>query len=324
MNQRTLGRTGYRVTPICIGTSPLGLPGLYGANVDIDQALETIHAILDSPFTFIDTSNSYGDVERLFGRALAERGGLPAGTLLATKVDPLPGSTDFSGARVRASVTESLERLGLDRLQLVHFHDPERVSFEEALAPDGAVPALVAMREEGLIAHLGVAGFDSASLGRYLETDHFDVVLIHNQYTLVCQSASALFDLAVARGVGALNAAPYGGGMLAKGPDETPNYCYLIDDEEIRRRARGMEAACREAGVALAAVALQFSLRDERIASTVVGVSRPERVVKTAELADCPIPDSLWDELLPLISGCGCRPACVLSSLLRSAVKVGG
>ena len=71
--------------------------------------------------------------------------------VLATKVDPLPGSRDFSGSRVRASVSESLQRLGLDHLQVVYLHDPEKITFTEATAPGGAVDALIQLREEGVI-----------------------------------------------------------------------------------------------------------------------------------------------------------------------------
>jgi D-threo-aldose 1-dehydrogenase len=111
------------VTPLCVGTSPLGsFPAQYGYEVSGDQAVATISRVLQGPLNFIDTSNNYGDgeSERRIGKALAAAGGLPEGFVLATKVDPLPGSDDFSGARVRASVRESLQRLGLDSLQLVY------------------------------------------------------------------------------------------------------------------------------------------------------------------------------------------------------------
>lgn len=300
--RRPLGRTGHWVTGVCIGTSTLGFPEIYRNELTADDAVATARAILDGPFNFLDTSNGYGDSERYIGKAL-EDGRLRDDVLLATKVDPAPGSMDFSGRRVRESVRESLERLGLGRLQLVHFHDPERVSFEEAMAPGGAVEALVALREEGVIGHLGVAGIDCALLSRYVDVGAFDVVLVHNQFTLISQRATGLIDHAVERGVAVLNAAPYGGGMLAKGPDVIPTYCYGIDDERIRERARAMEAICRDAGVPLAAAALQFSLRDDRIASTIVGVSRPSRLEETARLATWPIPDGVWETLLPLTVG---------------------
>jgi D-threo-aldose 1-dehydrogenase len=126
---------------------------------------------------------------------------------------------------------------------------------------------------------------------------------VHNQFTLISQRASGLIDDANERGVAVLNAAPYGGGMLAKGPGVIPTYCYSVDDERIRERARVMEAICRDGGVPLSAAALQFSLRDERITSTVVGVSRPQRLDETARLAAWPIPNQVWEALLPLTVG---------------------
>jgi D-threo-aldose 1-dehydrogenase len=297
--RRPLGRTGFAVTPVCIGTSTLGFPQLYRSGIGPEEAVATARAALDGPFNFIDTSNGYGESERYIGMALAETG-LPEGMLLATKVDPAPGSTDFSGRRVRESVAESQERLGLDELQLVHLHDPERVPFDEAVGPGGALDALLALRGEGRIRHLGVAGFDTVLLSQYLDLGVFDVLLVHNQFTLISQAADGLIDAAAEKGVAVLNAAPFGGGMLAKGPEVVPTYCYGIDDQRIRDRARAMDAVCREAGVPLAAAALQFSLRDERIASTVVGISRPARVDEMARLAAWIIPDAVWDALEPL------------------------
>ncbi len=129
MKHSFLGRTGLSVTSLCVGTSALGgFPSQYGYEVSKEQAIATIHRVLEGPINFIDTSNEYGnggDSERRIGAALAEAGGLPEGFVLATKVDPLIGSNDFSGDRVRASVAESLQRLRLDRLQLVYLHDPE-------------------------------------------------------------------------------------------------------------------------------------------------------------------------------------------------------
>jgi len=161
MIQRPFGKTGLSVTPICIGTSALGsFPAQYGYEVSPERAAATLRRVLEGPVNFVDTSNEYGngESERRIGRVLAELGGVPAGVVLATKVDPLPGSRDFSGSRVRASVSESLQRLGLDHLQVVYLHDPEKITFTEATAPGGAVDALIQLREEGVIKYLGVAG----------------------------------------------------------------------------------------------------------------------------------------------------------------------
>ena len=299
---RALGRTGLEVSALCIGTSPLAsMPGLYGYSVTEHQAVGTIAAVLDSgTINFIDTANGYGEdgsAEKRIGLALRERGGLPAGVVLATKVDPDPRTGDFSGKRVRASVEESLERLGLDRVPLLHLHDPERISFAAATQPGGPVEALAELKREGIAGHLGVAGGPVALMQQYLDTGVFEVVLTHNRYSLLDRSAEALFRTAHERGIGVLNAAPYGGGMLVKGPDQQRTYAYGRRDDRIAAAARAMGEAASQAGVPLAAAALQFSLRAPFVDSTVVGVSSPSRVTETAALASAPIPDSLWAEL---------------------------
>ena len=298
---RELGRTGLAVTPICFGTSPLAsMEQLYGYAVPEEQAVATVQAAIAGPVNFLDTSNGYGEdgtAERRIGEAIRQAGGLPAGVVLATKVDPDPQTGDFSGDRVRASLEESMERLGVDRVALLHLHDPERISFAEGVAPGGPVEALVELREQGLVDHLGVAGGPVDVLRQYLDTGAFEVLLSHNRYTLLDRSAEALFADARERGLGVLNAAPYGGGMLSKGPGVQQKYAYGSRDDRIRQAAEAMEAACRRHNVPLAAAALQFSMRSDLIDSTVVGVSSPERIAQTLELAAVEIPDELWSEL---------------------------
>ncbi|WP_298805089.1 aldo/keto reductase [uncultured Pseudokineococcus sp.] len=300
---RPLGRTGLTTTALALGTSSLGGTTIPPAHdVPEEEALATVEEVLRRGITHLDTSNQYGDgeSERRLSLGLRRAGGLPDGVLLATKVDPLPGGDDFSGARVRRSVQESLERLGQERFDLVHLHDPERISFEDATAPGGPVEALVALREEGLVGHLGVAGGPVDLLRRYVATGVFEVVLTHNRLTLVDSSAEPLVADAAAAGVAVVNAAPYGGGMLVRGPDEVPTYCYRPAGEDVLARVREMQRVCEEAGVPLAAAALQFSLRDERVASTVVGMSAPGRVARTLELARHPVDDATWARLQEL------------------------
>lgn len=297
---RPLGTTGLTVPPICVGTSALGsFPAQYGYEVDERTAIDTILAALEHGFPFIDTSNEYGGgaSELRIGRAIAEHGGLPSDALVATKVDPLPGSQDFSGERVRRSVEESCERLGLDVLPLVYLHDPEKITFEEATGPGGALEALLDLREAGVIGHLGVAGGPIELELAYLRTGAFEVVLSHNRYTLVDSSAEELIAECAARGVGFVNAAPFGGGMLARGPQAVPRYCYQPAGEEVIARVRRMEQVCADHGVQLAAAALQFSTRDDRVASTVVGMSSPERLAQVRDLLETPIPDGMWSDL---------------------------
>jgi D-threo-aldose 1-dehydrogenase len=300
-----LGATGLEVTALCIGTSPLAsMKRLYGYDVSDERAVATIEAVFDSPIGFIDTSNGYGDdgsAERRIGAAIRARGGLPAGVLLATKVDPDPETGAFDGERVRASFEESLERLGVDRVPLLYLHDPERIPFADGVAPGGPVEALVALKEAGAVDRIGVAGGPVGLLQQYLDTDAFDVVLSHNRYTLLDRSAQLLFEGAGARGIGVVNAAPYGGGMLAKGPDAQAKYGYGERDGRVAEAARAMQATCARHGVPLAAAALQFSLRAPFVDATVVGVSSPERVAETLGFAAQEIPEELWAELDSLV-----------------------
>jgi D-threo-aldose 1-dehydrogenase len=284
------------------------MPGLYGYEVDADAAVATVRAVFDSPISFLDTSNGYGtdgESERRIGAAIAQAGGLPDGFVLATKVDPDPSTGDFSGSRARASVEESLERLGLDHLQVLYLHDPERIPFEEGVAAGGAVEAMIAMRAEGIVDHLGVAGGDLGVLTQYLRTDEFEIVLNHNRFTLVDQSAVSLMEETIERGAAFVNAAPYGGGMLAKGPDAQPRYAYGTRGSQLRDRVLEMESVCKEYGVPLAAAALQFSVRDSRVASTVVGLSSPERIAQTLGLLSVEITDELWSRLSELVPPAG-------------------
>jgi D-threo-aldose 1-dehydrogenase len=297
---RAIGWLDRTVSTVCAGTGPLGsVPAQYGYEVDAEMAVATILALFDGPISFIDTANVYGlgASEQRIGQAISRAGGLPDHVLLATKVDPLPGSTDFSGERVRASVDESRERLGLDRLELVYLHDPEKISFAEAMAPGGPVEALVSLRREGVIEHIGVAGGPIDVMESYLATDTFEVVLSHNRFSLVDQSATSLMDAAHQRGIPFINAAPYGGGMLARGPEASPTYRYRPAAESIKDRVSTMRSILERESIPLAAAALQFSLRDARVTSTVVGMSSPERVNETVALAEWPISADVWREV---------------------------
>ena len=299
-SRRPLGRTGLSVSPVCVGCAPLGnMPETFEYSVSKQRASDTLLAVFESPLNFLDTAASYGDgeSERRIGEVLAEIGGLPEDCVLATKADRDPKTGDFSGDQMRRSVERSLRLLGLDRLQLVYLHDPEHETFEHMMAPGGPVEVLMSLRGEGIIQHVGVAGGPIDLMIRFVETDLFEAVITHNRYTLVDRSAESLLDVAVSRGIPALNAAPYGGGMLARGPEVYSRYEYRDAPKELLERAHAMQRACRDHSIPLAAAALQFSLRDPRVTSTIVGISRAERVRETLELAQLSIPEALWAEL---------------------------
>ena len=297
---RPLGSTGLRVTSICIGAAPLGnMPETFAYEVPEERALATVRAFFAGPFNFLDTAASYGDgeSERRIGSVLKEMGGLPSGFVLATKADRDLQTGAFTGAQMRRSVERSLRLLGLEQLQLVYLHDPEHISFGEAMQRGGPVEVLRQCKEEGLIAHLGVAGGPIDMMMRFVATGLFEAAISHNRFTLLNREAEPLWELCARRGVAAMNAAPYGSGLLAKGPGAYPRYMYGAASPDLLRRAGQMEETCKRYNVPLAAAALQFSLRDTRITSTIVGITRPERLEETLMLAQQRIPDELWNEL---------------------------
>jgi len=302
---RPLPGTDLTVSAVTLGGGPLGsMPNLFGREVSAEEGVATVLAAFDSPIRSIDTSNGYsdGESERRIGAAVALAEGLPDGVVVMTKVDPR--GSDYSGARVRESVAESRQRLGLDRLPLVHLHDPEFHDFDELTKPGGAVDTLVALRESGEVGRIGLAGGRVQEVARYLELGVFDVLLVHNRWTLVDRSAGPLIAEARRRGMGVLNAAVHGGGILASrgtasgGPT---TYGYRPAPPEVLDAVARMREACAAHGTDLATAALQFSLRDERVASTIVGMSRPARVTETIEAAARSLPDALWPELEALL-----------------------
>src|SRR3954471_22906133 len=269
---RTLGRTGLEVTPLCVGSAPLGnTPLAYEQPVALEDALATVRRVFEGPINFLDTSNNYGDAECRIGTVIRERGGLPDGFILETKADRDMDTGDFSGDRVKRSVEESLERLGLDRLALVHLHDPEHISFEEGVAQGGPLEALQALKQEGVIAHLGVAGGPIELMRQYIRTGAFDVVLTHNRFNLVDRSAEPLLDEAQELGVAVLNAAAFGGGILAGSRASKGFFAYRRASPEILARIDVLDAACERHHVPLAAAAIQFPMREERITATLAG-----------------------------------------------------
>jgi len=300
-----LGRTGLQVTSICVGTASLGSKSYtYGYDVPVNQGEATIEAAFIGPYNFIDTSNAYGRgaSETVIGTVLRRHGGVPEGIILASKVDADPVTRDFSGDRVRRSVEETLTRLGLDRIELMHLHDPEFfLTVGEALADDGPVAALVALRNEGVLGHLGVAAGDVPMMRELIKSGAFEVVLNHNRLTLLDRGAEPLLEDALSMGLAYLNAAPYGGGLLAKGLSHQHKYGYRDAPAAVVEAVAGMEEACKSYNVPLAAAALQFSLRDQRVTSTIVGMSEPSRIAQTEAMATYPIPDDLWPRLEALL-----------------------
>lgn len=300
MIRRPFGKTALQVTPLCVGCGPLGnMPDSFGYEVAEADALATLRGAFASPINFFDTAAMYGDgeSERRIGLVLRELGGVPQGVVIATKADRDLRNNDFSGVQTERSVARSQKLLGMDHLPIVYLHDPEHVSFESIMAKGGAAETLLRLKEQGVIGCVGMAGGPVDLMAKYLDTGLFEALITHNRYTLLNRSADALLSQAARMGIAVMNAAPYGSGILAKGPQVYPRYAYQTADAETLGRVQKMTAICDRYQVPLAAAALQFSLRDPRITSTIVGASKPERIAQTLAYAAHPIPDALWPEL---------------------------
>ncbi|MBB5223802.1 D-threo-aldose 1-dehydrogenase [Amaricoccus macauensis] len=299
---RTRAR-GVTLPKISYGTSGLGgMPDTYGYDVDEARAIATIQAVLALPDGMLDTSRLYGmgRSEERIGKAVAELGGWPEGRLISTKLDRDPETGRFDGDMARRSLEESLTALGLDRVDMLHLHDPEYATdLDEVTRKGGALDTLIAMRDEGLARVVGLAAGRVDVMMPLLTEWDFDCLVTHNRMTLVNRNAEPMLELAAERGIAVLNAAPYAGGMLAKGASKA-RYVYQEPTDEMRAPVVRVEEACARYDVPPGAAALQFSMRDPRIASTVCGVTRPERVQETLAWAAWPIPDALWTELAAL------------------------
>jgi D-threo-aldose 1-dehydrogenase len=301
MKKVRLGRTDLMASPICFGTSGLGdMPDTYGYSVEAERAKATVRAIFESPANFIDTSRIYGmgRSEERIGAVIRERGGLPPGFIISTKLDRDFKTNAFDAAQARRSLEASLAALGLDRIDLLHLHDPEHAhSFAEATSRDGALGELFRLKEEGLAKAVGLAAGPTKMMTPLLRDWDFDAVITHNRFTLANRNAEEMLDLASSKGMAVLNAAPYAGGVLAKGSVSYRRYVYQEASEAVLDPIRGIEAICARHGVPPGAAALQYSMRDKRITATICGVSKPERVKQTLDWALFPIPDTLWREL---------------------------
>jgi D-threo-aldose 1-dehydrogenase len=304
MNRHPIGSTGLSVTPIGFGTAALGgMPDTYGYGVDEELARTTIREIFDGPVNLLDTSRNYGfgRSEERIGAVIRERGGLPDGFVLSTKLDRDMETGRFDGDRVRRSAEESLAALGVDRFQILHLHDPEHASdIDEVTRKGGALDTLFRLKEEGLLTAAGIAMGRVDVLLPLLKNWPFDVVLNHNRYNLLNRAAQPVYDYAVEAGIAIFNAAPYAGGVLAKGSDKVTRITYQEADEAALAPVRLIERVCRDHKAAPGALALQFSTRQDFITSTVVGVSRPERVRQTLDWASATIDNSAWDALSDL------------------------
>ena len=297
------GPNGLMVPPIAAGCAELGdMPEAFAYGVSEDDAHATVRAALDSPLDYIDTAAWYGngESERRIGTVLRERGGLPNNAIIETKAGRDPKSDDYRPDTVRRRFERSLELLGLDKVHTCFIHDAEWTTIAEVLAPGGVMEVMQEYKRQGVVGLLGIAAGPVELSLKYVETGMLDVLLTHNRYTLLNRTAEKVQTEAKRRGMSVVNAAPYGSGMLAKGPDAYARYAYQSASPEMVRVTREIQEICGRYDVPLAAAALQFSMLDPNVDVTIVGMSKPERIQQTIDLATIEIPEQLWIDLATL------------------------
>ncbi|MET8085928.1 aldo/keto reductase [Micromonospora sp. NPDC005197] len=203
---------------------------------------------------------------------------------------------DFSRDGVRRSLEASLERTGLDRVDVVYLHDPDE-HWEQAASE--AVPALVELRDQGVIGAIGAGMNQSAMLARFVAETDIDVVMCAGRYTLLEQGAlDDLLPAAQARGVGVVIAGVYNSGLLARDqPPADAVYNYQQAPPELIERARRIAAVCQAYGVTLPQAALAFVRRHPAVVSTVVGLRDAAQVTETLRRSDADVPEQLWAAL---------------------------
>jgi D-threo-aldose 1-dehydrogenase len=305
-----LGRTDLQVTRLGLGSAPLA--GLY-QEVPEEQGMEVVERTWSAELRFFDTAPLYGSglAERRLGRAL--RGRPRSEYVLATKVGrllragaprdptqsfvgapPLNPVFDFSAAGAVRSLAESLERLELDHIDVVHVHDPDD-HHDEALT--GAYQALDGLRRAGRIAAVGAGMNQTAMLARFAREAEFDCFLLAGRYTLLDQSGLAeLLPLCAQRGIAVIAGGVFNSGVLAD-PGPGARYNYRPAPPAVVERARRLQAVCEEHGVPLAAAAIQFPLGHPAVTSVLVGARSAAELDEDLRLFRWTIPSALWADL---------------------------
>ncbi|KAI8112123.1 hypothetical protein M9434_003447 [Picochlorum sp. BPE23] len=271
--RRPLGNTGLHVSVLGFGASPLG--GVFH-EVDAEEGKRAVHLAFEKGINFFDTSPFYGDTksETALGRAISD---LPRDEIVvATKVGRYGQALfDFSAPRVKASVDESLQRLGLSYIDLIQCHDMEFVKLDQIV--NETLPALLELKKEGKVRHIGITGLPLGIFEYVLDRvpeGTVDCILSYCHYTLCDNTLDDMIPYLESKHVGIINASPLCMGLLTRrGPPVWhPAPPALVD------AAKQASQKADEFGIDIADIALQYSLRNEHIATTLVGMCTPQQV----------------------------------------------
>jgi aryl-alcohol dehydrogenase-like predicted oxidoreductase len=304
MEYRKLGKTGLEVSALSFGASSLG--GVFH-DIDEGRAVDTVAVALDGGMNLIDVSPYYGHyrAETVLGRALRQ---LPRDRyILSTKVGRYGkdgvNTWDYSGKRAQESVYESMDRLGVDHIDLIHVHD---IEFQASLpgglqlVVDETLPALVELKEKGLVSHVGITDLQIDNLRWVI--DHapegtVETVLNFCHYCLCDDALADHLDYFEEHGIGLINASPLSMGLLSSrgAPDWHPAPKALAD--ACRRAAE----YCAEKGYPIEKLAMQFSVSNPRVPSTLFSSANPDNVRRNLDYISEPIDWQLVKEVQDII-----------------------
>jgi D-threo-aldose 1-dehydrogenase len=308
---RQLGRSGVTVTEISFGGAAIG--NLFTAVTD-DDARAAVDAAWDGGIRFFDTAPHYGLglSERRLGAALRgrPRGDYVISTKVGRLLEPAPAGGrdaegfdvptdlvrrfDYSADGVRRSLEASLDRLGLDGVDIALIHDPD--AHEEQALREG-YPALARLRAEGVVRAIGVGMNQTEMLTRFVRETDIDVVLVAGRYTLLDQTAAdTLLPAALERGVSVIAGGVFNSGVLAA-PTPDATYDYAAAPGSLISRALRLEEICAESGVPLRAAAARFPLAHPAVASVLIGARNAAEVTDAITLRGLDIPPELWESL---------------------------
>ena len=296
-----VGNTSLQVTRLGMGTAPIG--NLY-SDLDDEEALETVRRSYENGIRFFDTAPLYGagEAERRLGEALR---GIPRdNVVIQTKIGRIlrPDRSiyfDYSRDGVMKSIEASLERLGMDRVDIVLVHDPDFVNeeFHNQQALDEAFPALVDLREQGVIGAVG-AGMNQWEMEwEFAKKIDVNCFLLAGRYTLLEQTALNFLDWCTENDVSIFLGGVYNSGILATGPVSGAKYDYEDAPEEILAKAGRLQQITTGHGVPLHVAALHFAGAHPAIASLVIGSATSAEADDNRAIWDVDVPAAMWQEL---------------------------
>jgi len=313
-NDKVRLRTGVEISRLSLGTAALG--GLYTSVSDAD-CIDTVLTAIDNGINFIDTAPHYGKgtSEVRIGKAIAGRD--RSTFVISTKIGRLlvPSTTDiddffmdadntverkfdFSASGVRQSLEGSLERLGLDSVEILFIHDPDANADEAILE---AYPELDRMRSEGIIKAIGVGMNQCETPTRVIKETDIDMVLIAGRYSLLDQKAmEALLPTALERNVDIIAAGVFNSGILAN-PVKGATYDYVPASDELLAKAVRIREVLDGHHVSLTSAALQFPLRHPAVKSVLVGCRSAAEVATNIAEFDKTIENKVWDDLVSVL-----------------------